>query len=454
MYRALPLIALLLAACQGYDPMPLDDTAHLQAWNERDPADAAVVEYARKLAQRDTLPRRPYNPADGIDLQEAEVITLFFNPELRTARLHANAQLAGAEEAGAWENPELEVDGMWILESISNPWILGAAIKFTIPFSGKHGVEQDLAFAEYDVSVRQVIEQEWNTIVELHIAWQEHAAALERARLTRAFIVEVETVRERANTLREANELSPLDARLFDLELAAQRGELIALEAEAARLDMHLRELMGLRPDAPLTLETMLFTEDVRRGFNRESLIADSPLLGVKRAEYAIAEQQLRLEVHKQYPDLVIGPAYELEEGQSRIGIGFGLPIPIINLNREGIARARGERLAKRSEYEGALEGLLHRVARAEQQLSAAQAQRDYISDTLAPLVDEQVADARRFADLGEFDALVQLDALSRRQEARVQVLEANLRHALAVVELDGLVGPSFKPEPKEKEDE
>jgi len=182
--------------------------------------------------------------------------------------------------------------------------------------------------------------------------------------------------------------------------------------------------------------------------------IAQELDLAVKRAEYQVAEHQLRLEVHKQYPDLVIGPGYELEEGQSRIGIGFGLPIPIINTNREGIARARGARLAVRAEYEAELERLLHHVAQAEQQLNAAAAQRAYVRDELAPLVDQQVGDAKRYADLGEFDALVQLDALSRRHEARLQVLDSTLQLALALEELNELLGPTFKPAPKETDHE
>lgn len=453
MQRALPLIVLLLAACQGYDPMPLDDDAHLQAWANRDPANAAVVEYARTLAERDTQPRGPYNPADGISFPEAEVIALFFNPQLRTARLRADAELAGARESGRWEDPELEVDAAWIIQSISNPWILGGAIKFTIPFSGRHGVEEDLAYAEYDVAIRRVVEQEWETLVELRLTWQECAAAAERTRLTREFIAEVEAVQSVADRLAEAGELTSLDSRLFGLELAAQRGQLIALEAEGARLDLKLRELLGLRPDAPLTLQTA-FAGDTVRKYSRAVLIAGSPALAVKRAEYETAEHQLRLEVHKQYPDLTIGAGYEIEDGQSRIGIGFGLPIPIINTNREGIARARAARLAVRSEYEAALETLLHRVAQAEQQLKAAREQRDYTTTELAPLVDEQVSDARRLAELGEFDALVQLDALSRRHGARLTVLEATLRQALAAAELEALIGPTFRPEPKEDQNE
>jgi len=445
---------LLLAGCQSYEPLPLDSDAHLKSWAERDVADESVVAYAAELAKRDTLPRGKYDPSDGIDLREAEVIALFFNPDLRTARLHADANLAGAREAGRWDDPEFSVDAMWIIESISQPWILGAGISFTIPFSGRHGVEEDLAWTEYESALREVVVAEWETIVELRQAWHELAAALERIRLIEAYAEDVREVQQIADRLVEAGEATRLDARVFKLELISQQVELRHARAEARQLELRCRELLGLRPDAPLQLLAVMETEGDLPNDRETRVVENNPLLELKRSMYASAEQQLRLEIHKQYPDLTIGPNYEIEEGQSRIGIGFGLPIPIINLNREGIARARAARLAVKSEYEGEIERLLHRLAQAEARLESAHAVHTYVQAELAPLVDEQVADARKFAELGEFEVEIQLDALTRRFEAREQVLEAILAEAQAAEEVRALLGPTFKPEPKESRDD
>ncbi|MCB9932080.1 MAG: TolC family protein [Planctomycetes bacterium] len=451
---SLAALAALLAGCQGYDPMPLDPEAHLQSWHERDPASESVVAYAARLAERDSRPRGKYDLRDGVSLPEAEVIALFFNPELRSARLHADAELAGAREAGRWEDPELSVDAMWIIDSIAHPWILGAGISFTIPFSGSPGVREDLAFAEHDVAIRSAIEREWEIVVELRQAWNEHAAVSERIALTQEYITQVEKVKQTADRLTAAGELTSLDARMFALELAARRAELLSLRADRRGLELTLRELLGLSPEAPLRLNTEIGAESALPA-DRPKLVQErSPLLAVKRAEYEVAEQQFRLEIHKQYPDLSIGPSYEIEEGQSRIGIGFGLPIPIINLNKEGIARSRAKRLAVRAEFEGELERLLHRLARAEARLEAAHEQHGFITKELAPLADEQVADAQRLAELGEFNAMVQLDALTRRFEARLQVLQATLTEAQAREEVLALLGPTFKPEPQENEDD
>ncbi|MCC6465265.1 MAG: TolC family protein [Planctomycetes bacterium] len=444
----------LLAGCQSYEPLPLDDRAHLGEWAKRSPAGKGVSEYVKTLGARDAKPAAPYNPADGISLAEAEVVALFFNPGLRTARLEAGVPLAGALEAGRWEDPELELDATWIIDNVHTPWMLGAGIKFTIPLSGRPGVEQDLAWAEYDVTKREVVSSEWQALVALREQWLEAAELAERKRLLTEFVAALDRIRSVADRLREAGVLSRLDARLFDLEVATRRLELDQLDLRAKEARLRVLQAMGLHPEAPADLRFELALPPLPAD-NRDTLARDRNAdLAVLRARYQVAEQQLRLEVRKQYPDLAIGQAYELDEGQSRISLGFGIPIPIINLNKEGIARARAARLAARSDYEGMLEDVGHELAQAQVALERARRNRRYVAETLSPLVDEQVEAARRLSELGEFDALMQLDALTRQYETRAVGLEAALEEARAATRLLAVLGPAFKAETRPEEAE
>ena len=72
------------------------------------------------------------------------------------------------------------------------------------------------------------------------------------------------------------------------------------------------------------------------------------------RAEYRAAEETLRREVREQYPDLTIGPAAELDRGDALLGVSISLPIPILNANRQGIARAHASREVARAAFETA----------------------------------------------------------------------------------------------------
>lgn len=448
------LACAVLAGCASYEPAPLDTEAHLKQWRNRDPGDPSVADYARELNERDTAERGRFDIRDGITLPEAEVLALFFNPDLRTARLEAGVELAGAREAGRWQDPEFHVDGAWVLGNVDHPFIVGGGIGFTIPLSGRPGVEQDLAYARYGASYRRVVMAEWETVTKLRAEWLKFARAREEVTLVESLIDDVRGVQEVADTLAEAGELTVLDTRVFELEIATRRLALMRLNNAEAGAQLRLRELMGLHPDAPVNLRpTMRSTAALPAG-PESRLVENNPLLELRRAEYETAEQQLRLEVRKQYPDLSIGPSYEFEGGHSRIGLGFGLPIPIINLNKEGIARARARREAVAARYHAELEGLVHRLRRVETNLESAREQRAFIEDSIVPLADAQIKDARTLAGLGEFDALTQLDALTRRHDARVQVLEAALAQFLAREELIALMGPTFKPRPQEPLDE
>src|SRR5688572_284171 len=94
----------VLVACQRYSPAPLDLAGHHAAVAARDPSATDVIAYARRLGAPPEGAAK-YDPSDGLSLAEGEVVALFFNPQLRLARLKADVPRVGAAEAGRWEDP-------------------------------------------------------------------------------------------------------------------------------------------------------------------------------------------------------------------------------------------------------------------------------------------------------------------------------------------------------------
>src|SRR5688500_8905985 len=93
----LALLPVLLPACQRYSAVPLKLNAHQASVAGRDASAAEVVAYADRLASLGHGPA-VYDPGDGLTLDEAEVVALFFNPELRLARLKGQVPRVGAAE--------------------------------------------------------------------------------------------------------------------------------------------------------------------------------------------------------------------------------------------------------------------------------------------------------------------------------------------------------------------
>ena len=91
-----------------------------------------------------------------------------------------------------------------------------------------------------------------------------------------------------------------------------------------ARVSARIRllGLLGLSPDAPVELIPAF--SGVRDGdieLSVDRLIEANTLLAVRRAEYQVAEESLRLEIREQYPDITLGTGFGSEDGDDRLQI-------------------------------------------------------------------------------------------------------------------------------------
>jgi outer membrane protein TolC len=61
-------------------------------------------------------------------------------------------------------------------------------------------------------------------------------------------------------------------------------------------------------------------------------------------AEYAASQSALQLEIAKQYPDLHLGPGYELDQTDNKWSLGVTLELPVLNHNQGPVAEAKAKR--------------------------------------------------------------------------------------------------------------
>jgi outer membrane protein TolC len=200
-----------------------------------------------------------------------------------------------------------------------------------------------------------------------------------------------------------------------------------------------------LTPRATLTLEPSVAAGAIDAPSDSDvfgAIELRNPTLIAQRVNYEVAERALNVEIRKQYPDLEIGPAYEYDEGQNKVGFGLGLPLPILNANKQGIAVARAKRDAVRIAYETQHERLVNEYAQAQTQHASATAARQTLERELLPLADAQIADERRMAELGELNVLLTLESIVRAHETRVRLIDATLAESRAAIRIQDLLGP------------
>lgn len=479
---ALSAVLLVLVGCATYERRPIELEQYAETWGLRDINVDSIREYAELLA--DSEDNSHYDPSDGLSLAEAEAVALVFNPQLRLARAQANVPLASAREAGWWPDPKFEaavkrfasrgskgrlrLDGPSIdgvngfgangLETtppgirpsqgdfIDDPWIVNASLSITIPISGRLAVEQDWAWAEYRASWRRILISEWQLLTQLRTTWLAWSTACERITVIQAFIEQLKLVTTMTEQLAAAGELKPTEARVLLIEMRQQHAALQAAKSEAELQRLDLFAILGLSPKAPVELLPQVFLPRINKGpdSHRDTLLRSDPRILAVRAEYEAAEQRLRLEIRKQYPDLNIGPGYSFEGGLSRIGFGLGFGIPLWNHNRQAVAEATAKREAARTFAEAQIEQVLSELAHAEAKLHSATQRRGMLLDEVAPLVDRQVKETRQLLDLGEVNVLVLRDALTSTVKTKLELLAATLTEAQAANVLQQMLEPRW----------
>ncbi len=439
---AVPLSAMLLAlgACQSYERRPLDLAGHADAMFGRDVGGEDVRAFADRLHRAAGDAGGVFDPTDGLSLGEAELAALVLNPRLRAARLAARVPAVGAEHAGRWEDPELRADVVRVLESVEEPWIGRFGVGFTLPLSGRLKAEKAAALAEAEAALHEARLAEWELLVELRETWYRWSAAEREAELHHEYGDRIGRLAEIVGRLAEAGEAGSLEARLLKIQRTTRAAAAASAAARAREQRVELMRLLGLVPDAPVELLPALdapgLTGDAEPG------LLSHPRVALAEAEYRLAEERLQREVRKQYPDLTVGPGYEYEEGQSRVGLGGGLPIPVFNRNRRGIAEAAAARDAQRAEAEAAYEAVLHDVAALRVRLEAAEERVRTLRENVAPLVDEQLREAEALIAAGEMNVLLLHEALSQSLEVKTQVLEAAAALAALRAQLRAYVEP------------
>jgi outer membrane protein TolC len=416
-----------LAGCQTYERSPLDLEAFLADLDHR---------------ALDPTPLTDFDPEDGISWAEGEVLALFYNPDLQLARAEAGVALATADTAGLWEDPVFGFDGAEIV-SPSGPFEFGLMGSLTIPISGRLALEEDFADAEYDATLLGLVDLEWQTRAEVRRAWARWTAAVANAEAIKATIAQLDSIDAIANSLEAAGELNRVERRLLRIELADRHIEEAESTLALIETNTALLRVLGLPPSAADLLQPALPRVEVDVPHDAiQRLLARNTLLTAHKATYHAAEEALRLEVRKQYPDLVLGTGYGKETGDHKILFGVSIPIPILNANRAGIATATARRDVARAKTETATAQLLRELAAAQAVYATRQTQHQEYEATIVPLLEAQGEDIKRIADLGELDMFVLLETTGRTLEARKRLIALRVAHLNAAITLVQLLGP------------
>ena len=436
-----PALALGLAGgCARYHARPLVPDRSLERFEARrlDAAELGTFLKARQAAAEWPPPRW--------DLTRLTLAAFFYNPELDVARAQWAVARGGVLTAGGRANPV--VTGGTGYNATTNseqvtPWIPEVAIELPLGIAGKRGIRIKQARQLSEAARLNLITAAWRVRSQVRQAFLElYVARQSDSLLTRQVAIQAEIVRL-LETQAGVGEVSPFEVTQARVALAD--GRLAGLDAaqRRARARSALALAVGVPPAA---------LDSVTWAFERlDSIPVPRPPVEIRRralvsrsdvraslAEYEAAQAALQLEIRKQYPDLSLGPGYQLDQTDSKWTLKLSFPLPFPNRNRGPIAEARARREEAAARFLSLQSRVLSELEGALASSQVALAQVDNAASLTAGLTNQERL-ARRSYAVGQISrlellgveselvrsALARLDAIAKAQGAVGQLEDA-----------------------------
>jgi len=440
-------LVLLLTSCayQHYHPAPLSPAqtaASLRARSLQDPRLRMFI-HAKMGHTLSAGPIRKW------DLDTLTLAAFYFNPSMEVARAQSATAEAGKITAAQRPNPSLGVapGGETSPES---PWLFHFNLGIPIETAGKRGHREQLARDVANTAEIAVAQQGWKVRSQLRAALLDYIDARRNLKLLRSSLHTNEEVVHLLQTRLSTGEIArpELDAARADLSSASV--QLRAAEGRVEETRAALAAAIGVPVAALNGLEfTWRGYDDPPKSFSEKEIQRDAVLnrmdIRAALANYAVAEASLQLEIAKQYPNVVIGPGYDFDEGNDLFSLAFNLVLPVFNHNQGPVAEAMAKRkemaarfVAVQANAIGASENALATYHASLQELRA---RRDFLK-----IQEERERATRRQQTLGAADRLAVETAVIQTLTAKDAEAQAVYRAQAALGALEDAVQRPLEP--------
>lgn len=318
---------LALVSCALYSPKPVD--------------------LARDTAEWRQISFRICENTNPMSLAKLHEIGLLLNPELNHARLTYARSSAVAEFAGLWDDPSISAEVRQIREAdVTNR---GIGMGLTLPVTGLPGLAEKIAecYKQADYLTMQAKERAY--LVQLDSLRYQVMTTHAKMHLMQDRVKQMTEEQQSAQRMHELGEMEFADFQVICRRLNDGQKELQELEQLHLAQHLELLKQLGLHPDMrDVEMEGQL-PKSIPAAVaapSQEQLLKH-PSLKAAMAAHDTSEAELQREIRKQYPELAVNPGFEHDGGNSKVGIGIGINLPLWNRNQEGIAAATAEREIK-----------------------------------------------------------------------------------------------------------
>jgi cobalt-zinc-cadmium efflux system outer membrane protein len=431
-----------LWACAAYTPAPLQPDQTARRFVQRTLSDRGLCDYLTSL--EGNLPAAC--PPARWDLAALTLVGFFYSPDLAVARAKLAVATAAITTSGERPNPSIGLGPQYAVGGAPSfvPWAIGAVqMNFPIETAGRrrHRVAQaeDLAQA----AAFAVGEAAWRVRSAVRAALANCLVARQQDDLAQAY---ASTSRRIAQLLQQRLEVGDVAAPATDFALANLASAQLRAAQARTRVPDSLNTLaaaLGVPVDAlaGATLVWPHFAHPPRGSSLTPAKIQRLALLDridLRRmlAQYAAADEALKLEIARQYPNINLAGGYSWEVNENIFELLPVVTLPLMNQNQGPIAEARARRVQAAAEFVALQDAV---IAQASGALTRYRGALEALAQATraAAFAAKRLAATRRAAQLGDSDSLTlasaQLAAIIA-QQSRLSAL-ASAQNALGTLE-------------------
>jgi cobalt-zinc-cadmium efflux system outer membrane protein len=434
--------AIIFAGCAHFQPHPISPEKSAAQLESRRLEDAGLKQFLEKNLGHGitSWPKQNWN------LQELTLVAFYFHPSLEVARAQWLVASAGLKTAGTRPNPSVTVTPGYDSQIPGNysPWLIPVTFDLPIETAGKRG--KRIAEAEKIAEAAR-----WNFV---SAVWQTRSGV--RASLL-DFMIAGQRVALLQSQFATQQQIVKLLQQRFDVgensrpeltiaQIAMIKTQLDLSDARSKQADAHSRlaEALGLS-EAALNGENVNFDFATPGVWQLTSADARNVALRSRAdilaalADYAAAEDDLRLQVAKQYPDLHLGPGYAWNSGNAgdnQWSLGLTLELPILDQNQGPIAEAEARRKLTAAKFVELQSQVIGEIDRSVAGFRVAREQLQAGNESLAAEQQQQKS-AQAQVEAGAADQLDSLNAQLEFSNAMLAQLDnqAKLQSAFGSLE-------------------
>jgi len=423
----------LLSGCASYHAVPLATAVA--------PADAQLSVLAAKID-------RPFLKPQTIDLSAPltpnalAVIAVLENPDLKALRTKASVVDAQAFAARLLPDPTAQVGTDKVLSGPDGFMALAGQLGFDLSMLRTRAAQRAKNTALASQVRADIAWAEWQTACNARLQGARVVALRAQLPLAQASAAATQQLYDHAARAADRGDIARGDLdgkRLAALDAA---NVLRSLERDLAAARLELNRMLGLAPEAMLTLgaadagvplpqNDQLVTHALEQRLDLQAL----------RKGYDAAEADARVAVIQQFPNLSLNLNSARDTANNKtIGSQIGFTLPVWNRNRGGFAIANATREQLHAEYDARLFQTRADIAAAMSALGVLARQRADLNAQM-PALSRSADAANRAAARGDLAHAIAETALQTLRDRKFALLQLDQAAAEQLIALELLSG-------------